>query len=425
MDGFKRQPTTTPPPLARGDVNDLPAPTDAPRRPEPLEMTNPEISPAQPDPRPVDKAQKPHSRKMLWLLIAIGIVLLMSAICYAWYSLQLRPVDSDSKDKKQFVVKDGESFGGIAIRLKDQKLIRNTTAFDIAARLSAQRAGIKAGTCSLNPSLTSNEILRKLTTGCHDFKEVTFYPGATIEKPFYKSPSATLSQTLYVKNVLKKAGYSDQAIERGLQSSYKNPLFAGKPASATLEGYIYGETYYVATDASVESVLESTFTQMYKVVTEFDLPAAYKKQGLDTLYDGVTMASIVQRELNCEDKPSAERKDRCYEYQRKIAQVLLKRLKEGIPLGADVTFIYAADMAKQQPTIDFDSPYNTRTHAGLPPGPIGAPGKLALKAVADPSETDYLYFVAGDDGLIYFSKTQAEHDKNTRDHCQKLCYELN
>jgi UPF0755 protein len=79
---------------------------------------------------------------------------------------------------------------------------------------------------------------------------------------------------------------------------------------------------------------------------------------------------------------------------------------------------------KVTPTVDLDSPYNTRRYAGLPPGPIASPGLHALLAVANPSETDYLYFIAGDDGLIYFANTEAEHNKNIKNHCQQLCSEL-
>ena len=159
---------------------------------------------------------------------------------------------------------------------------------------------------------------------------------------------------------------------------------------------------------------------METVVQKNDLVAKYKAQGLD-LYQGVTLASIIESEVDCEDKPTPERKERCYQYQRTIAQIFLKRLRENVSLGSDVTFIYAANQAHVAPTVDIDSPYNTRLHAGLPPGPISSPGELGLKALANPSDTDYLYFIAGDDGLIYFAKTDAEHQQNIKNHCQKGC----
>jgi UPF0755 protein len=162
---------------------------------------------------------------------------------------------------------------------------------------------------------------------------------------------------------------------------------------------------------------------MYKIVQRNNLVAGYKSQQLN-LYQGITLASVVQSELDCEDKKTPERKERCYQYQRTIAQIFLKRLREGTSLGSDVTFIYAANKQHIAPTVTIDSPYNTRLHPGLPPGPISSPGELALKAVANPTDTDYLFFIAGDDGLIYFAKTDAEHQKNIKNHCQIGCGEL-
>ena len=92
-----------------------------------------------------------------------------------------------------------------------------------------------------------------------------------------------------------------------------------------------------------------------------------------------------------------------------------------MPLGADATFVYAAKQAGKQPTVDFDSLYNTRTHKGLPPGPISAPGVHALRAVAAPAQGDYLYFVSGDDGKNHFTRTLAEHEAATRQYCIKNC----
>jgi UPF0755 protein len=228
---------------------------------------------------------------------------------------------------------------------------------------------------------------------------------------------------MYIKYRLRQAGFSDAQITAALNKTYQGPVFDAKPAGTSLEGYIYGETYYVDTDATAEQVLQMTFDQMYKDLQANGLPQKFANQGL-TMYEAITLASIVQRELNCEGKPTEERKERCYGYQRTIAQIFLKRLKEGGMLGSDVTFIYAADMLGVAPTVDIDSPYNTRIHAGLPPGPIAAPGLLALKAVGNPTDTDYYFFIAGDDGLIYFAKDLAGHEANIKNHCQQLCNEL-
>jgi UPF0755 protein len=90
-------------------------------------------------------------------------------------------------------------------------------------------------------------------------------------------------------------------------------------------------------------------------------------------------------------------------------------------LGSDVTFIYAAKKLGVEATPTLESPYNTRIHPGLPPGPISSPGLSALQAVANPAAGDYTYFLAGDDGKTYFAHTFEEHEANIVNHCQKNC----
>ena len=90
-------------------------------------------------------------------------------------------------------------------------------------------------------------------------------------------------------------------------------------------------------------------------------------------------------------------------------------------LGSDVTAYYGADITGLKHSVLTDTSYNTRLHTGLPPGPIGNVSTSSLKAVAAPAAGDFLYFVAGDDGTIYFSHTVKEHDALTAEHCKKLC----
>jgi UPF0755 protein len=90
-------------------------------------------------------------------------------------------------------------------------------------------------------------------------------------------------------------------------------------------------------------------------------------------------------------------------------------------LGSDVTYRYAAIITGQEPSPFIDSRYNTRKYAGLPPGPISNISANSLNAVANPSPNDYLFFVAGDDGKTYYSKTQAEHEALAEQYCKVLC----
>jgi UPF0755 protein len=210
------------------------------------------------------------------------------------------------------------------------------------------------------------------------------------------------------KKVLLEAGYNQAEIDAAFKKTYESPLFQDKPANADLEGYIYGETYTFSAGSTVEQILQRTFDEFYAAISENDLISGLRAQGFN-LYQGVTLASIIQREVSGQ-ADSAQ-----------VAQIFLKRLNEGMPLGADATFVYVANKAGITPTVDLDSPYNTRIHTGLPPGPISAPGVAALQAVAHPAEGDYLYFVSGDDGKNYYSRTIEEHEKNTREYCKINC----
>ena len=138
-----------------------------------------------------------------------------------------------------------------------------------------------------------------------------------------------------------------------------------------------------------------------------NLKEGFKKQGL-TLYKGITLASIVQREVLAPDQPQ-------------VAQVFYSRLKQGMNLGSDVTYHYAADKQGVARDFNLESPYNTRKYKGLPPGPISAPGLSALRATANPALGDYLFFVSGDDEKTYFARTNAEHDKNVSQYCHTKC----
>jgi UPF0755 protein len=103
------------------------------------------------------------------------------------------------------------------------------------------------------------------------------------------------------------------------------------------------------------------------------------------------------------------------------AQVFLKRLKVGMPLGSDVTAFYGSRLAGAGKDVTYDTPFNTRIHTGLPPTPISNVSDSSLGAVAHPANTDWLFFVTGDDGTTYFTKTVQEHEAKAAQYCHKLC----
>lgn len=354
-------------------------------------------------PPPVPKAppselrlDAPKNKKKMLLsvvgvIILVLLVLVVSAII--WYQAQLLPVSAKDTSRSRVEIAAGSSPSQIGQLLEEEKLIRSAIAFDIYTKLSHTRSQLQAGTYSLSPSEPMAAIVNHLVSGKVDTFSITFLPGATLAEN---------------RAALIKAGYSEAEVDAALSKTYDSPLFQDKPAGTDLEGYIYGETYNFDSSATVEQVLQKTFTEFYAEIQKNNLVTAFKKQNL-TLYQGITLASIIQREV-----PNATD-------QRQVAQIFLKRLKTGMSLGSDVTYQYAAKKLGVTPSPSLDSPYNTRKVTGLPPGPIATPGKTALEAVANPASGEYLYFLSGDDNITYYAMTDAEHEANIRDHCKIKC----
>lgn len=209
--------------------------------------------------------------------------------------------------------------------------------------------------------------------------------------------------------------YTEAEVDAAFNANYNFSFLANRPAGATLEGYLYGETHEFYSEATVEEILSKYLESMGAVISENDLVNKYAARGL-SLYEGITLASIIQKEA-----PASE--------MSTVSQVFQTRLGYGIPLGSDVTVSYALDKVDpdrqtyvdNQSALLVDSCYNTRVHGGLPCGPISNPGLSALMSVATPTETAYLYFLTGDDGVMYYSYTEAEHNQNIYLHCQTLC----
>ena len=223
-------------------------------------------------------------------------------------------------------------------------------------------------------------------------------------------------ETIYeVKKSLIEVGYPESEVDEALNANYNYSFLQGRPEGATLEGYLFGETHEFYKSASVKEVIETFLKGMGDVIEQNNLVTQYQAQGL-TLHEGITLASVVQKEAPSPEQPT-------------VAQVFLSRLDAGIPLGSDVTVSYALDTIDpdrqtyqdNQAALTVDSCYNTRVHAGLPCGPISNPGLSALLAVANPSDTSYFYFLTGDDGMMYYSYTESEHNQNIVSHCQELC----
>jgi len=343
-------------------------------------------------------------KRIAVILVTVLIPVVAIAAALVWYYNAISPVSSDASQKQVIKIIPGSSPAQIGQTLKEAGIIKNEFAFDLYTRIHGTRSNLQAGSYRLSPGESVKQIVEHLVAGRVDQFRLTFFPGATLRDT---SNTPEIEKT-DVTSVLLRAGFSEDEINKALDKKYNHPLFETKPASTDLEGYVYGETYDFETNSSVEDILMRTFDEYYATLTRNNLIDGFKKQHL-TLYEGITLASIIQREVPTSDD------------QKQVAQVFFTRLKTDMPLGSDVTYQYAARKMGVAPTPELKSPYNTRIVKGLPPGPIATPGLTALKAVAQPAEGDYVYFLSGDDDKTYFSRTQEEHEAAIKNHCAVKC----
>lgn len=344
-------------------------------------------------------------RKHLFKVVLIGLAILAVLIAGTvigvrrYYEENLKPVSSD-QNVVEVTIESGSLLPKISNTLKEKNLIRNKRVFEGYVRSNGSAQDIKAGTYEISPSYGVPEIVSILTNGKIVSKLVTILPGSRLDQ---------------IHKTLINAGFSEDEVNAALDpASYPNhPALVDKPADASLEGYLYPESFQRDSATTAKSVVQGSLDEMQKRLTP-EVREAFTRQGL-SVHKAITLASIVEREVSSASD------------RQQVAQVFLKRIANGMSLQSDVTAQYGAihDGVAQDLTgaqiLQHQSAYNTYIITGLPPGPISNVSESSINAVANPAKTDWLYFVAGDDGTTYFSKTLAEHEALTKQHCTTLC----
>lgn len=366
------------------------------------------IDPTPEEPRLEIKKSPSFPRIFISILIYLASALTMIIIaCLFWYFSALKPVQpaQPAEDSQTaFIIEDGASVREIASQLQSSDLIKSALTFRLYIQINGAGAQLKSGEYLLSKNLSVSEIVDKFIAGSVD-KNVfnfTILPGETI---------------MQVKQKMLKHGFSQETIDVAFTKTYDYPVLADKPADASLEGYLFGETYEFFNTATPEDIISTFIKGLDAKATKHDLKAQFAVHGLN-MHEGIILASIVQKEAKSTDQPA-------------VAQVFYNRLAAGKHLGSDVTVSYALDLidpdrktyTNNTAALAIDSCYNTTEkygHAGLPCGPISSPGLSALLAVAQPSDNSYLYFLTGDDGKMYYGRTYSEHQSNMK-HCPTRC----
>jgi UPF0755 protein len=334
-------------------------------------------------------------KRFLSLIIVLAIFILG---LFLYYNQAInRPAKTEGEDAS-FRITAGESVDQISTNLLDQGLIRSKLWFKVYTWQTKQEANFQAGEYMLNPRLSIKEIVKALVRGETIDKEKTI----TIIEGW---KNAEINNYLKEQNILLDNSFlqlvSDQLSNWQLNSPKPEWLNA-LPQSASLEGYLFPDTYRIFKDATAEDIIIKMLNNFNsKLSDEMKEEIAKKSMGLHEI---ITMASIIEKEI-------AQESDRDI-----ISGILYKRLDLGMRLEVDATVNYAT--GKNDPSVsladlEIDSPYNTYKYYGLPPGPICNPSLSAIKAAIYPKVSPYLFYLNRQDtGETIFSKTFEEHVKN-------------
>lgn len=307
-------------------------------------------------------------KAIIFILLLIFSLLLAGGFCF----YQLKKPNNLSQEVS-FVVEKGASVRQIASGLKQADIINSSLLFRIVSRTLGVDKKLRAGEYLFAPKINMLEIADKLLKGDVSYRKITFPEGLTCAQ---------------IREILEN------------EVNLVGEITVDMP-----EGSVLPETYSFSKGDSRNSVVLQAQNAMKKFLNEL-----WKQQKTDFLADKnqlLVLASIIEKETGVPE----ERFD--------VAAVFVNRLKKGMMLQTDPTVIYAITKGEKdlgrpllKKDLEFDSPYNTYRNYGLPPAPICNPGKEAMQAAVNPSNVDYLYFVASGYGGHKFANSLSKHNEN-------------
>ena len=360
-----------------------------------------------------EELRKKNKADTAILPILLTIVLAIAIAVLSFFYYMTTPIDKNNNNDVKIEVKENYGSAKIAEELKNKGLIRNETIFKIYSRLNSS-SSFYVGHFTLKPNMSLSQIITELSSKENAKSGNTF---SVIEGDSILKISKNLENTkLSSEEFLEKVNDAD--FIKKLQAQFPELItdeIYSKNIKYALEGYLYPAVYNIDDNETVESLI----TKMVQAANDKIVPL-YKNTNKNWNINGkntqisihkyITMASILEKESTKTDE------------NKLIASVFLNRLAKGMKLQTDPSANYAADKLTGAPTqkeLTEDSPYNTYTTVGLPPGPIASTSTISFEALNNAEKTDYLYFLhATKDGKGYFSKTYAEHEELAKKHIE-------
>ncbi len=355
--------------------------------------------------------KKRGQRGAIIAVLLLGL-LIFGGVYFAWTTITdiFQPVNTDQGKSVIIVVQNGDTAHTIADELQAKGLIRNALAFRIWARIKGLDIHLQAGAYNLKTDLTIDAIISQLLAQ-PDYFVVSIPEGLRIEQIAQRLGAAGIPKfntqefRKYTKN---PAQFPDAA---------KYPILKSIPSGSGMEGLLFPDTYLIPVNATTGDVVNMMLTEFSDKVQQNHLDVLAKQNRL-SVYQMVILASIVEREVRFnQDRPLVASVfwNRIYKQNNET----VGRLQDDptVEYARDSqpgTTIYWKPLRDVGGNIAPKSPWNTYTHAGLPPTPICSPGLASLKAAAAPTKTDYYYFLSKKDGTIVYAKTKTEFEMDVK-----------
>lgn len=324
------------------------------------------------------RSRRSRSQVVVFLnfCVSLAVLLAIAATAVVYFGKQRFDGPGPAATASNFIVKPGAGISTIAQQLETGGLISDARIFQVGAKAYDMQDKLKAGEYEIKAAASMREILGLLTSGKSILQSLTIPEGLTVEQ------------------TLKRVAAHEA-------------LSGDMPAIIPPEGSLLADTQRFSRGTARADIVSKLIADQNKLVEEIwarRAPALPVK----TVEEFVTLASIVEKETGVADERS------------RVAAVFVNRLNKGMRLQSDPTILYGLFGGKGKPAgrailksdIETPTPYNTYTIDGLPPTPIANPGRAALEAVANPSRTNDLYFVADGTGGHVFAATLEEHNEN-------------
>lgn len=336
-------------------------------------------------------------KKLIAFVVVLAVLGFGASRGYDWWNYQLNTPVSSTSEPVAFHVQNGELPGDVANDLDGKHLLRNKTVFEWYVRISGVGSGFQAGSFLLNRNMNMVKIATALQKGGSDQIVVTIPEGFPLK---------------FQANFVDKdwPGMGQKYLQTAAEPIYgeQYDFLGSRPASANppLEGYLFPDTYSVDPAGGVNGLIRQQLEQFGKVFTpdlRTQITQATSARPAESIENIVILASMVEREAN----KDSDRGNVCSVYYNRLAQ--------NIPLGVDATLLYYLGRLSPEPTypeLQMNVPFNTRKHAGLPPGPISNPGKAALLACINPPKTAFLFYFTDRNGTTHFETNETDFNKD-------------